>query len=195
MRTGRAFYAQSTKGGDIEETQNLCSSKPHSSPRQETPGRRYAGHCRRWMGRLKRGLSKDVLRLCAPDAPFTRNQLKVGTLKRHKICVLSLRSRNVHPCGQASSHWQVPVTLSVAIPYQFPPDRVCGVPACENCDHPRCLRALAQVLPRWRKTRGFAVCPSTSKDRLRSPESSSTSGGPGREREGIVDGRSSHMDW
>lgn len=37
----------------------------------------------------------DVLRLCAPDAPFTRNQLKVGTLKRHKICVLSLRSRNV----------------------------------------------------------------------------------------------------
>lgn len=33
------------------------------------------------------------------------------------------------------------------------------------------------------------------KDRLRSPESSSTSEGPGREREGIVDGRSSHMDW
>lgn len=34
---------------------------------------------------------------------------------------------------------------------------------CENCDHPRCLRALAQVLPRWRKTRGSAICPSTGR--------------------------------
>jgi hypothetical protein len=32
----------------------------------------------------------DVLRLCAPDAPFTRNQLKVWQLTRNRVCKCSV---------------------------------------------------------------------------------------------------------
>jgi hypothetical protein len=34
----------------------------------------------------------DVLRLCAPDAPFTRNQLKVWPLSIHRLCACFVRS-------------------------------------------------------------------------------------------------------